>query len=160
MYPTPYSSDPASKPLALSTSSLEASVRSVHAAAEAWLRPRSPLKLEKEVVGSHWPLVSIIRHLPIRDMRILLDRWVVVVYQEGSYELWDLFPHDDGSAELGLPQNGAWSRRYYTPVRRVVGDIRGPCSSSAACVDPEGGSILIAMAKEVRYRTDVNAFIS
>lgn len=80
---------------------------------------------------------------------MLLHRWLLVVYQEGSYELWDLFPSDENSPVCGLPQNGAWGRDSPKPICRLQGDIQGACISSAACMDPEDETIVLAVAKQV-----------
>ena len=128
----------------------EASVLAVHATAKTWLSPRqSAQPLLKETSASHWPLVSVIAVTPIQDMHMLRDRWLVVVYQEGAFELWDCFPEDGITQSCGLSSNGAWVREASQPVRRLQGDVQGACISSAACIDPKDNTIILAVAKQV-----------
>lgn len=86
---------------------------------------------------------------------MLLDRWLVVVFQEGCYELWDLFPDDADSGCAGLSPKGSWGKKRekgrvrVRPVCVLQERVHGAFISSAACVDSEDEAIVLALSSQV-----------
>lgn len=88
-------------------------------------------------------------------MHMLLDRWLLVVFQEGCYELWDLYPTDPedntGNYDAGLSSKGEWAKKKkrVRPVCVLQERVHGGFISSAACVDPEDEAIVLALSSQV-----------
>lgn len=65
---------------AYSTSVIESTVTSAEHTADAWPQPRSsvPTKIKREAVGA-----------TLMGLKVILDRWLVVIYFEGAVHLYD-----------------------------------------------------------------------
>jgi hypothetical protein len=148
-YPLPHLLDANSVPPQETAKTIEELCASVHRTAISWLRHREstrPLRAGSESQGS--AVLFNTRLRSIQDMHLLLDRWLIVVFQEAGYEIWDLYPSED-PGDVGLSRRGTWSGGKNTPICVLEEQAHERCLSSIACLDPADNSILLALCSEV-----------
>ncbi|KAI0085752.1 hypothetical protein BDY19DRAFT_390545 [Irpex rosettiformis] len=150
-YPLPRSQDFTNNLLHIDPNDFEALATSVYITASSWLRRRAETQcLQPDPFPSFTSSSSLagLDHRTIQDMHMLADRWLVVVFQEGCYEVWDLYPSEDNSGRTGLSSNGAWARERARPVCMIRDKVHGAFISSAACVDPQDDAIILALSSQ------------
>lgn len=82
------------------------------------------------------------------SLDILLDRWLVAVYQEAVVTLWDLHPSWDSDNGLGFQWHDTYSKRS-SPRCKVRHDLHGIglCTSSTLAMTKERDAILLAVSR-------------
>lgn len=113
--------DPVVPVVDLASSTLESIVVSATRAFECWLLPRE--------IGK--PILHPASARSIKGLKIFLDTWLLIVYEDGFAYLWDIREH--------APRRG-----FYASL-----DLREPgvqWMSYAASLDPENENIILAMS--------------
>ncbi|KAI0698380.1 hypothetical protein BC835DRAFT_668168 [Cytidiella melzeri] len=147
--PVPHFINSRSGRLDVRSGDLETLATSVHATATSWLRPHRPAQSLQPDVSPHHPGYTYSpRVRSIQDFHMLLDRWLVVVFQDSCYEIWDLYPLDENTGDPGLSRKGTWAWRTLKPACKLQEEIYGHCLSSAACIDPEDDTIILALSSQ------------
>lgn len=130
----------------LTQTEVESLVVGLYATEKQWLFSRAPPKLLELAAGAR-PLISSSETWGILAMDVLLDRWLVVMYQDDILEIWDLFPGVKRStAGIAEAWNCHTSPMPICKIRHVVQGI-GPCTAFANCVEQNGPSLVLAVAR-------------
>ncbi len=130
------------------TSDIETLVLTVNRTENTWLLPRSkPRSLSRiPTYNFDYPLMSSrIDPGAILSIDVLLNRWLLAVYQEGQVELWDLAPQ---TLPCGYDIGFHWDHGSSTPVKRELRyQIQGPASCTASVASVADGSITLAVTR-------------
>ena len=154
LYPLPPLQGSTASTLQANPKDIESLATSVHTIASTWLRNRPDAQsLQFNPLADLPPSAPLVGldHRSLQDMHMLLDRWLVVVFQEGCYEVWDLYPSSNDSGSTGLPPRGTWAPAgtRERPLCILRDKVHGAFISSVACIDPQDDGIILALSSQV-----------
>lgn len=133
----------------LSTVDVESLVLSVHLTDRRFTKTRPPPRTLDFIALSQSfdSIYSAQTSWTILNMNVLADRWLVVVYQGGVLEIWDLCP-ESGMNRAGIT-TAWWPFASLDPICKVRYRIQDfdNCTSSAAAYAGDDGSIIVAVAR-------------